>query len=111
MDDQGFDSNENIVKPAKKPSNFDRWRAIETKLTEFFEAAYAVRIHREEPFPYLRDQREQMLDAIHVSWSGEKRKLESWERDASRDTRRAVKLLYADYCTVRDELAKLLAEV
>lgn len=102
---------EDVAEPAKgPPTNYDRWRAIEKKLVEFFEAAYAVQRHRDEFFPFKRDERKRALDALYTLWSSEKSTLGSWERDASRDTRRAVKLLYADYCIVRDELAKLLAE-
>lgn len=65
---------------------------------------------------------QEALHAIRAAWTGSKvcykpeeiieyfstRRQYAFEAELQKDTRRHVKLLYADYCTLRDELIALL---
>lgn len=105
---------EDIQTKQPKLTNYDRWLLIEEKIVEVFDAAIAVGAVNgggSDRYPFKRDERDRLIDSMRPGWSTEeKSKRDAWERCVDRDTRRAVKLLYADYCQVRDELAKLLTE-
>lgn len=78
----------------------DLYRSVRVKALEVCEALTAVEKVRGMSGPSAT------IDEIVTHFTTYR--LFPFEVDIQKDTRRHVKLLYADYCTLRDELIKLL---
>jgi len=89
-----------------KMNNYDRYLAVRDKLRQVHEAAFAVNEFRKRSayFPGA-------VEAFKPGeMTAEKQRLQAWEDDAGKDTRRAVAILLADYCNLKLELEDLLAQ-
>lgn len=89
------------------------WERDDMKAAYLYQEIKVKAEQVEDAWNSLIKMRNRDRDAEFSSWNAVIDEMESQdqqriEREVEKDSRRAVKLLYADYCMLRDELSALL---